>query len=142
MAFKLLLFMLASVLACVTSAIQSRNIFANVFILPPHFMQSDKTLTEDSGNIFDVLVKPIRRLVEQKGFRKPTETQEKVENCYNFLKEFSKGKVIYGLNTGLGPMAQYKIGKKKQQQLQYNLIRSHSAGTGPPISDIYVKSLI
>jgi ATP-dependent helicase Lhr and Lhr-like helicase len=32
---------------------------------------------EVSGNAFDLLVKPVRRLVEQKGFQKPTEPQEK-----------------------------------------------------------------
>lgn len=30
---------------------------------------------------------------------------EKVERCYTFLKTFSEEKVIYGINTGFGPMA-------------------------------------
>jgi ATP-dependent Lhr-like helicase len=34
-------------------------------------------LQESSENVFDLLVKPVRRLVEQKGFPKPTEPQEK-----------------------------------------------------------------
>jgi ATP-dependent Lhr-like helicase len=34
-------------------------------------------LQETSENAFDLLVKPVRRLVEQKGFPKPTEPQEK-----------------------------------------------------------------
>jgi ATP-dependent Lhr-like helicase len=34
-------------------------------------------LQESSENIFELLVKPVRRLVEQKGFPKPTEPQEK-----------------------------------------------------------------
>lgn len=34
-------------------------------------------MQEASGNAFDLLVKPVRRLVEQKGFPKPTEPQEK-----------------------------------------------------------------
>ncbi len=34
-------------------------------------------LTEASENVFELLVKPVRRLVEQKGFPKPTEPQEK-----------------------------------------------------------------
>ena len=34
---------------------------------------------------------------------------EKVKANYQFLKSFAKGKIIYGINTGLGPMAQYKI---------------------------------
>jgi len=65
---------------------------------------------------------------------------ERVENSYHFLKEFTKDKVIYGVNTGFGPMAQYKIDNDDRKQLQYNLIRSHSSGTGEPLEPIYVKS--
>jgi len=35
------------------------------------------TLTEHPKNAFEMLVKPIRKLVEQKGFEAPTEPQEK-----------------------------------------------------------------
>ena len=64
----------------------------------------------------------------------------RVEESFNFLKDFSKNKVIYGVNTGFGPMAQYRIKNEDQLQLQYNLIRSHSSGTGKPLSPIFVKS--
>ena len=63
-----------------------------------------------------------------------------VEASFNFLKEFSEDKVIYGVNTGFGPMAQYKIKDSERIQLQYNLIRSHASGTGEPISPMYVKA--
>lgn len=63
-----------------------------------------------------------------------------VEKSHNYLKEYSKDKVIYGINTGLGPMAQYKIPNDKLLDLQYNLIRSHSAGAGQPLSDECVKA--
>ncbi len=63
-----------------------------------------------------------------------------VEDSFNFLKEFSKNKVIYGVNTGFGPMAQYKIKDSERIQLQYNLIRSHASGTGEPIAPQYVKA--
>ncbi len=59
---------------------------------------------------------------------------EKVERCFTFLTQYAKDKIIYGINTGLGPMAQYKISEEDQRQLQYNLIRSHSAGAGQPIT--------
>jgi histidine ammonia-lyase len=49
---------------------------------------------------------------------------------FDFLTSYSKDKIIYGINTGLGPMAQYKISEEDQRQLQYNLIRSHSSGSG------------
>lgn len=65
---------------------------------------------------------------------------ERVENSHKFLTEFSKNKIIYGVNTGFGPMAQYKIEDKDRIQLQYNLIRSHASGTGEPLPAIYVKS--
>lgn len=63
-----------------------------------------------------------------------------VQESFDFLKEFSKNKVIYGVNTGFGPMAQYKIKDSQTIQLQYNLIRSHASGTGNPIPAKYVKA--
>ena len=68
--------------------------------------------------------------------------KEKVEESYNFLKKFVKDKVIYGINTGFGPMAQYKINDANLKSLQYNIIRSHSTGAGAPLAEIYVKALM
>lgn len=64
----------------------------------------------------------------------------KVEESHEFLKSFSKNKLIYGINTGFGPMAQYKISEQNQLDLQYNLIRSHCTGAGLKLTDINVKS--
>jgi histidine ammonia-lyase len=55
---------------------------------------------------------------------------EKVAVNFRFLQTFSEGKLIYGINTGFGPMAQYKVSDENLIQLQYNLIRSHSSGSG------------
>src|ERR1700760_3335781 len=54
----------------------------------------------------------------------------KVTTNFEFLKKFSSNKLIYGINTGFGPMAQYKVSEENILQLQYNLIRSHSSGSG------------
>ena len=67
-------------------------------------------------------------------------TLDRVEICFNFLKDFSDNKIIYGVNTGLGPMAQYRIEEDNQIELQYNLIRSHSAGMGAPLEPLYVRA--
>lgn len=69
-----------------------------------------------------------------------TEVQERVEKSFLFLKDFSKNKIIYGVNTGFGPMAQYRIEDQNTRQLQYNLIRSHSTGTGNPLTVQFVKA--
>jgi histidine ammonia-lyase len=70
------------------------------------------------------------------------EVLDRVTESFEFLKEFSANKVIYGVNTGFGPMAQYRIKDEDRLQLQYNLIRSHASGTGKPLSPQMVKSAI
>ncbi|MBL0079255.1 MAG: aromatic amino acid lyase [Bacteroidetes bacterium] len=67
---------------------------------------------------------------------------KKVDDAFHFLIEFSKGKLIYGINTGFGPMAQYKIADKDLKQLQFNLIRSHCSGTGNFLAPIYTKAAL
>ncbi|TSE05345.1 HAL/PAL/TAL family ammonia-lyase [Aquimarina algiphila] len=63
-----------------------------------------------------------------------------VNASFEFLKEFSANKVIYGVNTGFGPMAQYKIKDEERINLQYNLIRSHASGSGNLIPQKYVRA--
>lgn len=67
-------------------------------------------------------------------------SRKQVQESFDFLKDFSKDKIIYGINTGFGPMAQYKIAETEQQELQYNLIRSHASGSGQPLEEVYVKA--
>ncbi|HEY4617637.1 MAG TPA: aromatic amino acid ammonia-lyase [Flavobacterium sp.] len=67
---------------------------------------------------------------------------KRVNESFDFLKEFSENKIIYGVNTGFGPMAQYRIKDEDRIQLQYNLIRSHSSGTGKPLNAVCVKAAI
>lgn len=64
----------------------------------------------------------------------------RVDASFQFLKEFSRNKVIYGVNTGFGPMAQFKISDEDTHQLQYNLIRSHSSGIGNALPPQEVKA--
>ncbi|MDF2432852.1 MAG: hypothetical protein JWP44_2483, partial [Mucilaginibacter sp.] len=67
---------------------------------------------------------------------------EKVNVNFQFLQKFSSNKLIYGINTGFGPMAQYKVSEENLLQLQYNLIRSHSSGSGALLSPLLVKALM
>lgn len=68
------------------------------------------------------------------------DTIDQVQRSFDFLKIFSENKIIYGVNTGFGPMAQYKIKDEARIQLQYNLIRSHASGSGNPIDPLYVRA--
>jgi histidine ammonia-lyase len=68
------------------------------------------------------------------------ENKLQIRECFNFLKRFASDKIIYGINTGFGPMAQYRIDDNSLTELQYNIIRSHASGTGDPLPDLYVKA--
>ena len=81
-------------------------------------------------------------IFDQKSITLSKELLDTVEKSHIFLKEFSKNKVIYDVNTGFGPMAQYKIKDTETLELQYNLIRSHASGTANPIEPKYVRAAI
>ncbi len=66
--------------------------------------------------------------------------RNKVDKCFRFLEQFAKDKVIYGINTGFGPMAQWRVDDQYLSDLQYNIIRSHSTGMGEPLDDMDVKA--
>lgn len=79
-------------------------------------------------------------LFDHKSLEISAQERQCVEDSYHFLENFAKDKVIYGINTGFGPMAQYRINDKDLKSLQYNIIRSHSSGAGNPLQEIYVKA--
>lgn len=67
-------------------------------------------------------------------------TMSRVEACHAFLQQFANDRIIYGINTGFGPMAQWRVEDAHLEELQYNIIRSHSTGAGEPLDDLDVKA--
>jgi histidine ammonia-lyase len=51
----------------------------------------------------------------------------------------AKGDAAYGINTGFGLLAKTRIPDQQLEQLQRNLILSHSVGTGELLSDAVVR---
>lgn len=70
------------------------------------------------------------------------EALHRVAVNFQFLKEFSADKLIYGISTGFGPMARYRISAENQLQLQHNLIRSHASGAGALFSPLLANSVL
>jgi len=54
----------------------------------------------------------------------------------------AEGKVAYGINTGFGLFSEVVIDNDKLRELQENLIRSHSAGVGEPLSRERTRMLL
>lgn len=53
-----------------------------------------------------------------------------------------RGETIYGVTTGFGEFANVSIPRKDIRLLQLNLIRSHSAGVGEPLSPEIVRAML
>lgn len=70
------------------------------------------------------------------------QTWKELNTGHEFLRKFAEDKVIYGVNTGFGPMAPYKIPDDKHLELQLNLIRSHCSGSGKLVTKEQTLSLM
>ncbi|HTT63228.1 MAG TPA: histidine ammonia-lyase [Bryobacteraceae bacterium] len=49
---------------------------------------------------------------------------------------------VYGVNTGVGLLADVRVPPADLEQLQRNVVRSHAAGTGDPLSREEVRSMM
>src|SRR3954447_16267416 len=53
-----------------------------------------------------------------------------------------ESKVVYGITTGFGKFSDVLIDKNHVQDLQLNLIRSHSCGVGEPFPEVVSKAML
>lgn len=81
-------------------------------------------------------------VIEGEAVELALESKERIEASYQFLEQFHTDKIIYGINTGFGPMAQYRVDDAHMRELQFNIIRSHSVGAGKPLSELDVRALM
>jgi histidine ammonia-lyase len=72
------------------------------------------------------LARPVR-------VRLSREAQQSIRLSHQrFLQVLDREEKIYGVTTGFGKLSQVTISPADQQQLQFNLVRSHAAGVGAP----------
>ncbi|MEM2912644.1 MAG: aromatic amino acid lyase, partial [Candidatus Bathyarchaeia archaeon] len=73
----------------------------------------------------------------------PEKVKEKVRKNRRVLEKLvAERKVIYGVTTGFGALGNVAIPLQDVEQLQLNLIRSHSAGVGKPLSKEVTRALM
>jgi histidine ammonia-lyase len=63
-------------------------------------------------------------------------------NRKSLERALAKGRVLYGVNTGFGRLAQTRVQGADLLDLQRNLIRSHAAGTGTPLPPDVVRAIL
>jgi len=67
--------------------------------------------------------------------------QQAVARARAFVDDrFAVGEVIYGVTTGFGRLASISVDPADAVALQLNLVRSHAAGTGPPLDVRFVRA--
>ncbi len=67
--------------------------------------------------------------------------RERVVRARDFVdRRFAGGEVIYGVTTGFGRLANILVDPADAVTLQLNLVRSHAAGTGPPLDIPVVRA--
>ena len=54
----------------------------------------------------------------------------------------ASGKVVYGVNTGFGKLADVRISDDQLDRLQLNLLRSHACGVGEPFPEDVVRAML
>ena len=54
----------------------------------------------------------------------------------------AEGRTVYGVNTGFGKLSDVHIERSQLRALQLNLVRSHSCGVGPPLSEAEARAML
>ncbi|MDT4953461.1 MAG: histidine ammonia-lyase [Acidobacteriota bacterium] len=54
----------------------------------------------------------------------------------------ASGRVVYGVNTGFGKLADVRVAQPSLRQLQLNLVRSHACGVGPALSEMETRAML
>lgn len=80
---------------------------------------------------------------EQGQYKLTAEATKKIKSSRDYIENrIRNGEVMYGVNTGFGAFSSVRISDDQIEQLQKNLIRSHSVGIGEPFSKMQSKAMM
>jgi histidine ammonia-lyase len=69
--------------------------------------------------------------------------EKKVKQSRDFIeKALDQGEKIYGVTTGFGMLSDQLIDHSQIEDLQRNLIRSHSVGVGPYFDEVTTRAIM
>jgi histidine ammonia-lyase len=71
------------------------------------------------------------------------EARKRIERCRALLEDkIQKNEIMYGVNTGIGELANVVLNQDQVEQYQRYLIYSHAAGYGKPMPEEIVRAAI
>jgi histidine ammonia-lyase len=69
--------------------------------------------------------------------------REKMETSRAVVERLAAGDAaVYGVNTGVGLLADVRVSASDLDQLQRNVVRSHACGTGEPLAEAEVRAMM
>lgn len=105
-------------------------------------MQGILELYGDRLRLEDVERVALDRESDAPKVRLADEARGRVEAARSFVERLvAEGRVVYGLTTGFGALSEVVIPPDRIRELQANLIRSHAAGVGAPLSEAETRAV-
>ncbi|MGV3763917.1 histidine ammonia-lyase [Parapedobacter sp.] len=69
--------------------------------------------------------------------------RHKIDRSQSYVRDIvNHDEVVYGVNTGFGPLCDTIISPKDTANLQHNLLKSHAVGVGNPIPKSIAKTMM
>jgi len=69
--------------------------------------------------------------------------RKKVSQSHRIIADIVRNhRIVYGINTGFGPLCTTRIDEQDTKTLQYNLLMSHSVGVGNPVDREIAKLML
>lgn len=109
---------------------------------PPHSNAQTTATLQINGN--DLSFNDVRQVVyERRRVELAADARKRVIEARAVVDKLLRdNRVAYAINTGVGKLSDVHIEPAQNRQLQINLIRSHSAGVGEPLSQDETRAMM
>ncbi|OQR68451.1 histidine ammonia-lyase-like [Tropilaelaps mercedesae] len=110
-------------------------------MMPNNFKSPTQELSIDGNNLAPEELLDLGR--GKYKIRLSCDSVVRVTEARRMLEQIlDENQVVYGINTGFGKFARVVIAEDNLVELQRNLVRSHAAGVGPPLSPEKIRMLL
>lgn len=132
---------------CSKEWIDNKNVIREakfpLFRIPYHSTRARMSKLSINGRdltTHDVYQVAMRRITD---FRIDPSVIERIEDSRTLVEQWvDENETIYGVTTGFGEFANVSISRENIEQLQQNILRSHSAGVGEALEPEIVRAML
>src|SRR5215831_5248835 len=101
--------------------------------MPPLFINGNDLTLDDLRHVVD----------QQRAVDVAPDSRERVNASRAVVEKLvSENRLAYAITTGVGQLSDVRIDPAQNRQLQINLVRSHAAGLGEPLSEQETRAMM